>query len=172
MLELRGLEPEGHAQRVTAATLHLAQRMGIKDKELSSIHRGALLHDIGKLLLPNSIAYKVGPLNEKEWELVRMHPVHAHTLLTKIDSFRLDMPIPYCHHEYWDGSGYPRGLKEEQIPFEARIFQVIETWDLMLVDLPYRKAFVETDVLEYIQSQSGKRFDPRVVEKFIEMLKA
>lgn len=172
LLEMRGLEPEGHAQRVTAATLNLAQRMGIEDKRLTSIYRGALLHDIGKLLLPDSVAYKAGPLNEKEWELVRLHPVHAYMLLAKIDSFRPDLPIPYCHHEYWDGSGYPRGLKEEQIPLEARIFQVVETWDLMRVDLPYRKAFIERDVLEYIQSQSGKRFDPRVVEKFIATVRA
>jgi len=129
-----------------------------------------LLHDIGKILLPDSITLKAGPLTEEEWRLVRLHPIHAQELLTKIASFRSALSIPYCHHESWDGSGYPRGLVAEQIPLEARIFHVIETWDLMQVDLPYRKAYKKEDVLEYVRSQSGKRFDPRVVNKFIVLL--
>jgi len=170
LLEMRGLEPEGHSRRITVATLNLAQRMGVEDKRLANIYRGALLHDIGKLLLPDSIVNKPGPLTDDEWELVKLHPVHAHTLLSRIAPFQSALPIPYCHHEYWDGSGYPRGLKAEEIPLEARIFQVVETWDLMQIDLPYRKAIKRDDVLEYIKSESGKRFDPRVVEKFIALL--
>ena len=171
LLELRGLEPEGHAQRVIAMTLDLAQRIGIEDKKLASIYRGVLLHDIGKLLIPDIIVQKCGPLTDEEWELVRLHPVHAHELLSKIAPFRSALSIPYCHHEYWDGSGYPRGLKGEQIPLEARIFQVVETWDLMRIDLPYRKAFKDDEVIEYIQSMAGKRFDKRIVEKFVAMIK-
>jgi HD-GYP domain-containing protein (c-di-GMP phosphodiesterase class II) len=167
---MRGLEPRGHIQRVSALTLQLAQRMGMGDKKLASLYRGVLMHDIGKLLLPDSIVNKPGPLTDDEWRLVHLHPVHAHELISRISPFRSAVSIPYCHHEYWDGSGYPRGLKGENIPLEARIFQVVETWDLMQVDLPYRKAFVKDDVLEYVRSQSGKRFDPRVVEKFLALI--
>jgi HD-GYP domain-containing protein (c-di-GMP phosphodiesterase class II) len=170
LLEMRGLEPRGHIQRVSALTLQLAQRMGMGDKKLASLYRGVLMHDIGKLLLPDSIVNKPGPLTDDEWRLVHLHPVHAHELISRISPFRSAVSIPYCHHEYWDGSGYPRGLKGENIPLEARIFQVVETWDLMQVDLPYRKAFVKDDVLEYVRSQSGKRFDPRVVEKFLALI--
>jgi PAS domain S-box-containing protein len=170
LLEMRGLEPKGHNRRVSALTLELARRMGIEDKELASLYKGILLHDIGKLLLPDSIVNKPGPLTDDEWELVYLHPVHAHELISKISPFQSAASIPYCHHEYWDGSGYPRGLKGEDIPLGARIFQVVETWDLMQVDLPYRKAFEKEDVLEYIQSESDKRFDPRVVEKFLSMI--
>ena len=170
MLEKRGLEPDGHAQRVTVATLNLAQRLGIADSKLVNIHRGVLLHDVGKLLIPEAIILKPGPLSEEEWELIRQHPLYAHDLLSQITPLKTALQIPYCHHEYWDGSGYPRGLRGEQIPIEARIFQVVDTWDLMLVDLPYRKAFIENEVLEYIRSEAGKKFDPHVVEKFLGMV--
>ena len=169
LLEMRGLEPEGHCQRVTSAALNLAQSMGIEDEMLANIYRGALLHDIGKLLLPDFLAKKTDPLSDEEWQLIYQHPIHANDLLMKIVPFRAALAIPYCHHENWDGSGYPRGLKGEQIPIEARIFQVVETRDLMLVDLPHRKAFLEKDVQEYIRSQAGLRFDPLVVEKYLEM---
>ena len=115
---------------------------------------------------------KTGSLSKQEWQLVHEHPSHAKELLTKIAPFQTGLSIPYCHHENWDGSGYPRGLKGEQIPIEARIFQVVETWDLMLVDLPYRKAIEEDDVLKYIRSQAGKKFDPLVVDKFLEMIES
>ena len=171
LLEMRGMEPEGHGQRVTAATLQLAQQMGIDDSKLTDIYRGSLLHDIGKLLLPDSITHKSGSLSDAEWQLIYQHPVNAKHLLSKIAPFRSALSIPYCHHENWDGSGYPQELQGKQIPVEARIFRVVETWDLMSVDLPYRRAISKKDVLDYIKSQAEKRFDPQVVEKFLVMMK-
>ena len=170
LLESRGLEPAGHGKRVTAACLNLAQYMGISGAKLADIYRGALLHDVGKLFLPDSIVYKKGSLTEAERQQVYQHPVHAKKLLERISLNQSAYSIPYCHHENWDGSGYPRGLKGEDIPVDARIFRVIETWDLMQVDLSYRKAMTETEVLEYIQLQAGKLFDPNIVERFLRML--
>lgn len=170
LLEMRGLEPKGHAQRVSEATLNLAQRMGINDSKLVKIYRGVLLHDIGKLLIPDTITHKREPLTDDEWKIIRQHPIHAYELLSNIEPFKDALQIPYCHHEAWDGSGYPRGLRGDQIPIEARIFQVIDTWDLMLVDLPYRRAQKEQNVLKYIRSQVGKKFDPVVVEEFFRMI--
>ena len=170
VLEKRGLEPEGHAQRMTVTTLELAQQMGIKDSNLADIYRGVLLHDIGKLLIPEAILLKPSALTEDEWELIHQHPTYALDLLSKIDSLKSALQIPYCHHEYWDASGYPRGLAGEQIPIEARIFQVVETWDLMSVDLPYRKASADEDVIAYIRSEAGFKFDPLVVERFLDMI--
>ena len=169
LLEMRGLEPKGHSKRVTAATINLAQHLGISDATLANIYRGVLLHDIGKLLLPDTINQNSGSLLEAEWALVRQHPKYAYELLSKIAPLKEALTIPYCHHEHWDGSGYPRGLKGEQIPIEARIFHVVETYDLMLVDLPYRKAFVQNDVIDYLKSQAGKKFDPQVVDNFLAM---
>ena len=169
LLEMRGLEPKGHSKRVTVATINLAQQLGISDPELVNIHRGALLHDIGKLLLPDAINQNSGPLLEAEWALVRQHPKYAYDLLAKIKPLKAAISIPYCHHEHWDGSGYPRGLKGEQIPIEARIFRIVETYDLMLVDLPYRKAFFQNDVIDYLKSQAGKIFDSQIIDKFLAM---
>jgi len=170
ILEKRGLEPEGHAKRLTEKTLELAQFMGIVDSKLMDIYRGVLLHDVGKLLIPEAILLKPSALNEDEWNLICQHPTHAFELLSKIDPLKTALQIPYCHHENWDGNGYPRGIKGEQIPVEARIFQVIETWDLMTVDLPYRKASCQEDVLEYIRSDSGRKFDSQVVDNFLRMI--
>jgi PAS domain S-box-containing protein/putative nucleotidyltransferase with HDIG domain len=168
-LDLRDRETEGHSQRVAEMTLRLARAMGVPEADLVHIRRGALLHDIGKMGTPDSILYQPGPLSEEEWEIMRQHPVHAHDMLQPIPYLRSALVIPYCHHEKWDGTGYPRGLKEEQIPIAARIFAVVDVWDALRSDRPYRAAWTEEQVQEYIRSQAGKHFDPRVVEVFLEM---
>ncbi len=162
-LDLRDKETEGHTQRVTKNTLHLARMMGLREEELIHVHRGALLHDIGKIGIPDEILKKQGPLEENEWELMRKHPCYAHDMLSEITFLQPALDIPYCHHEKWDGSGYPRGLKGEQIPLTARIFALIDVWDALRSDRPYRHAWQPEEANAYILSQSGKHFDPRVV---------
>jgi len=166
-LELRDYETEGHSQRVTELTVRIARTMGLSEAELVHVRRGALLHDIGKMGVPDSILLKPGPLDDEEWEIMRQHPVHAFKLLSPIAYLRPALDIPYCHHEKWDGSGYPRGLKGEVIPLPARIFAVVDVWDALRSDRPYRKAWPEEKALEHIQEQAGKHFDPRVVEVFL-----
>lgn len=169
-LELRDLETEGHSQRVVDYTLVLAVRMGFRGEALVQIRRGALLHDIGKMGIPDSILLKNGPLKEDEWAIMRRHPQYAYDLLFPIDFLRQALVIPYCHHERWDGSGYPRGLKGEEIPLEARIFTVTDVWDALNSDRPYRPKWEEERVLKYLQEQSGLLFDPQVVDVFINIL--
>ena len=169
-LELRDQETEGHTRRVADLTLKLAQALGVSPEELIPIRRGALLHDIGKMGIPDRILLKPGPLTEEEWEIMRKHPVYAWELLAPIQYLRRALDIPYCHHERWDGSGYPRGLKGEEIPLSARIFAVVDVWDALISDRPYRSAWSREKALEYIKEQSGHHFDPRVVEKFLELL--
>lgn len=166
-LDLRDRETEGHSKRVTEMTLKLAREMGIGDAELIHARRGALLHDIGKMGIPDYILHKPGPLSEEEWGIMRKHPVYAYELLSPIAYLRPALDIPYCHHEKWDGTGYPRGLKGEQIPLAARIFAIADVWDALLSDRPYRKAWSVDKVLEYINGQIGKHFDPKVVEVFL-----
>jgi len=170
-LELRDRETEGHARRVTDLTLQLASVMGIKDDDLVNIYRGVLLHDIGKMGVPDNILKKTGPLTETEWEDMRRHPQYAYDLLSPINYLRPALDIPYCHHEHWDGSGYPRGLQGEQIPLSARIFSVVDIWDALLSDRPYRKAWDKSKVIEYIQGCSGKILDPDVVKIFLNMIR-
>jgi PAS domain S-box-containing protein/putative nucleotidyltransferase with HDIG domain len=170
-LELRDMETEGHSQRVTELTVRLARNLGIRESNLPHVRRGALLHDIGKMGIPDSILLKPGPLNEEEWEIMRQHPVHAYEMLRHIDYLKPALEIPYCHHEKWDGSGYPRGLNGEDIPLPARIFAVVDVWDALLSDRPYRKAWPEEKVLDYLRQQSGKHFDPKVLEAFLAMAK-
>lgn len=165
-LDLRDEETEGHTQRVTAKTVKLAQLIGIGEEQLNHIRRGALLHDVGKLGIPDSILLKPGKLTDGEWEIMRRHPVHAYTWLVQIPYLQLALDIPYCHHEKWDGTGYPRGLKGEEIPLAARIFAIIDVWDAITSDRPYRKAMEHEDALRYIIEQSGKHFDPNIVELF------
>lgn len=162
-LDLRDKETEGHTQRVTQMTLRLAQKMDVDQKELVHIRRGALLHDIGKMGIPDYILHKPGPLTETEWEIMRRHPVYAYDMLFPISFLRPALDIPYGHHEKWDGSGYPRKLKGEDIPFAARLFAVIDVWDALSSDRPYRKAWPKEKVLNYIKSESNKHFDPKVV---------
>lgn len=170
-LDLRDRETEGHTRRVVEMALDLARAMGVPEDELIHIRRGALLHDIGKMGVPDAILHKTGALNEKEWEIMRQHPTFAYEMLYPISYLRLAINIPYCHHERWDGSGYPRGLKGEQIPLAARIFAVVDVWDAITSDRPYRKAWTREAAIEYLQENAGKQFDPQVVETFLRMLK-
>jgi PAS domain S-box-containing protein len=168
-LEMRDRETEGHAARVTEITLRLARTMGMSDQELVHIRHGALLHDIGKMAIPDGILFKPGALDPGEWEIMRRHPTYAYELLSPIAYLRQAVDVPYCHHEKWDGTGYPRGLKGEQIPLAARIFAVADVWDALCSDRPYRRAWDETQVYTYIRDQAGKHFDPKVVEEFLKI---
>ncbi|NJN80743.1 MAG: GAF domain-containing protein, partial [Anaerolineales bacterium] len=171
-LELRDKETQGHTQRVTNLTLELAQQVGIPDFQLIHIRRGALLHDIGKMGVPDSILRKPGALTEEEMNEMRKHPQYAYDLLYPIPYLRPAVDIPYCHHEWWNGNGYPRGLKGEAIPLSARIFAIVDVWDALLSDRPYRKAWKQNDVLDYILNLSGKQFEPRVVDEFQKILRS
>jgi len=166
---MRDKETEGHTQRVTILTEKLARMLGVTDEELVHIRRGALLHDIGKMAIPDGILLKPGELTEAERSLIRMHPVYAFNMLKEIEFLKPAIDIPYCHHEKWDGTGYPRGLKGEEIPFAARIFPVADVWDALISDRPYRKGLPPDEVREIIKADSGKHFDPRVVEAFLSM---
>ena len=169
-LDLRDKETEGHSQRVTDMTLRLAGKMGMRDSELVHVRRGALLHDIGKMGIPDQILLKPGALNDEEWEIMRKHPLFAYELLSTISYLKPALEIPYSHHEKWDGTGYPNGLKGEYIPFAARIFSIVDVWDALCSERPYRPAWPEEKVCEYIREQAGKHFDPKVVEVFLELL--
>ena len=169
-LELRDKETEGHAQRVASMTIALAQRMGIDNGALINIRRGALLHDIGKIAIPDHILFKPGNLTAEEWEVIRKHPVYAFELLSPISFFLQVIDIPYCHHEHWDGSGYPRGLQGEEIPLAARIFTIIDVWDALSTDRCYRPAWELEKIRSYIGEETGKLFDPQIVEIFLKMI--
>jgi PAS domain S-box-containing protein/putative nucleotidyltransferase with HDIG domain len=166
-LDLKDEETEDHSQRVTRLTMRIARKMEIKEELLPHIKRGALLHDIGKMGVPDSILLKPGPLTEEEWVVMRKHPVHAYEMLSRIDYLRPALDIPYCHHEKFDGTGYPRGLKGEEIPLPARIFAVIDVYDALISDRPYRPAWSIEKTLQLIKEDSGTHFDPEVVEAFL-----
>ncbi|HEX7433511.1 MAG TPA: HD-GYP domain-containing protein, partial [Anaerolineaceae bacterium] len=151
-------------------TLRLASEMGIGEDELVHIRRGALLHDVGKLGIPDNILLKPEPLTEDEWIVMRRHPVYAYEWLKPISYLSQALDIPYCHHEKWDGTGYPRGLKGEQIPLPGRIFSITDVWDALVNDRPYRLAWTEEKAVQYIREQSGKFFDPRIVQIFLDLL--
>lgn len=169
-LELRDQDTEGHTRRVAELTLELSQLMGYESEELVHIRRGALLHDIGKMGIPDSILLKPGALSSEEWSVMRRHPEFAYQLLWPIEYLRPAISIPYSHHEWWNGNGYPQGLTGEDIPLPARIFAVIDVWDAMRSDRPYRKAVAESEVCEYLLESKGVHFDGRVVEAFFELL--
>ena len=169
-MDLRDRETEGHSQRVTELTLKLAKAFGIEDEELTYIRHGALLHDMGKLGIPDSILQKPDELTSEEWVVMRTHPQLAYEMLYPIEYLRPALDIPYCHHEHWDGSGYPRGLKGEQIPMSARIFSVIDIWDALLSDRPYRKAWPPQKVFKYLREVSGTILDPHIVDIFFQMM--
>jgi putative two-component system response regulator len=168
-LDMRDHETEGHTQRVTDLTVRLARAMGIGGDELTAIRRGALLHDIGKFAVPDSILLKPGPLDAAEWKLMRLHPVHARQLLEPIKFLRPALDIPCWHHEKWDGTGYPNGLKGKQIPLAARIFAVVDVWDALRSKRPYHDAWPDQRALEFILDQSSKHFDPEMVEHFMHL---
>ena len=166
-LDLRDKETEGHSLRVTELTLKLANIIGTEKDLLIDLKRGALLHDIGKMGVPDNILLKTGPLTDAEWHIMRQHPQHAYELLAPISYLEKALDIPYCHHEKWDGTGYPRKLKGEDIPISARIFAVVDVWDALTSDRPYRPAWSIEKALAYIRENSGSHFDPKVVEAFI-----
>ncbi len=169
-LEMRDELTEGHTRRVTELTLELACAMNIPESEIIQIRRGAILHDIGKMGIPASILNKPGPLADHEQRIMQMHPQYAHEMLSSIPFLQNALDIPYCHHEWWDGNGYPRGLSGEEIPLSARIFSVVDVWDALTSDRPYRSAWAPERTLKYIRDGSGKQFDPRVVEAFLNLI--
>jgi len=168
-MDLRDKETEGHTLRVTNMAERLARLLGLPDEDIVHIHRGGLLHDIGKMGVPDQILLKPGPLTDDEWVLMRRHPQFAFEMLSPIHYLGPALDIPYCHHEKWDGTGYPRGLKGEQIPLSARLFAVVDVWDALTSDRPYRPAWTHERTLDHIREQSGKHFDPAVVSAFLQM---
>lgn len=169
-LDLRDKETEGHTERVTEMTVRLAERMGVSPQELIQIRRGALLHDIGKMGVPDRILLKPDVLTEEEWDIMHRHPTYAFQMLKPIAYLGTALDIPYCHHEKWDGTGYPRGLKGKEIPVGARIFSVIDVYDALTSNRPYRAAWPSDKALRYIAESSGSHFDPQVVEAFLKMM--
>ncbi len=169
-LELRDAETQGHAMRLIDVSLRLAEKLGVPQEELIHIRRGVILHDIGKMAVPDSVLLKPGPLNEEEWELMRKHTLHAQHMLSSIDYLKPALVIPTYHHENWDGSGYPYGLRGTDIPLAARLFSIVDVWDALRKDRPYRKAWAEEKVRQYLMDCSGKKFDPQVVQTFLALL--
>jgi putative two-component system response regulator len=170
-MDLRDQETEGHSQRVAELTVKLARALGMNDEEIMHLRRGALLHDMGKIGIPDSILHKPASLTDYEWETMRKHPKFAYDMLNRIEYLRPALDIPYCHHEKWDGTGYPRKLKGEEIPLAARLFAVVDVWDALISNRPYRTAWSEEAALTYVREQSGKHFDPQVVDLFFNVSK-
>ena len=166
-LDLRDKETVGHTLRVTEMTLTLARAAGIPEDEIIHVKRGALLHDIGKMGVPDNILHKAGRLTEDEWEIMRQHPAYAYDMLYSIDYLRPALSIPYSHHERWDGTGYPLGLKGEDIPLSARLFAIVDVWDALRSNRPYRQGWPDEKVLQYLRAESGAHFDPKAVELFL-----
>ncbi len=171
-LDMRDRETEGHSRRVADGAVRLARAMGVQSVELMHIWRGALLHDIGKMAIPDDILLKRGPLTDDEWLVIRQHPQNAYNYLSSITFLRPALEIPYCHHERWDGTGYPRQLSQKQIPLAARIFAIVDVWDALTSNRPYRPAWAKEKALDYIQKQSGKHFDPQVVDAFLDLMQS
>ena len=169
-LDLRDRDTEGHTQRVTQAAVRLGRRLGLSELELTHVRRGAMLHDIGKMAIPDSILLKPGPLTTEEWEMIRQHTRYAYELLWPISYLGPAIDIPHFHHERWDGSGYPDGLKGTEIPLAARLFAVIDVFDALTSPRPYRAAWERAAAIDYIRDQRGRLFDPEVVDEFIKLL--
>jgi len=165
-LELRDGDTEGHSERVADLTVQLAHAAGVEDSQLVALRRGALLHDIGKMGIPDTILLKPSSLTEEEWVIMRKHPTLGKEMLETIEFLKDSLDIPYCHHEKWDGTGYPRGLRGEEIPLMARVFSVIDGWDALRSDRPYRKALTDDEAWGIIIENSGKGYDPEIVGKF------
>lgn len=171
LLESRERDTEGHNQRVTEMAVNLAKALNVPNEQLINIKRGALLHDIGKMNIPEAILLKPGALTEDEMLVYKNHPNFAYDFLIKIDYLIPAIDIPYCHHEKWDGTGYPRGLKGSEIPLAARIFAVIDVWDALKSDRPYRRGWTTEEIIEYLNKEAGKHFDPVIVEAFLKIIK-
>ena len=169
-MDLRDRETEGHSQRVTDLSVKIAKIIGVEEHELTHMRRGAFLHDMGKLGIPDSVLHKEGKLTEEEWDIMKTHPTIASDMLSAIEYLLPALDIPYCHHEKWDGSGYPRGLEGTAIPLVARIFAVVDVWDALRSDRPYRKAWSKEKTLKHIREGSGKHFDPQIVKIFMELI--
>jgi HD-GYP domain-containing protein (c-di-GMP phosphodiesterase class II) len=169
-LDLRDKETEGHSRRVTETSINLANTLGLSQEQCMQIRRGSLLHDIGKMGIPDQILLKPGPLTDEEWLVMKQHPGYAYRMLSPIKFLKQALDIPYCHHEKWDGTGYPRGLKGEEIPLSARIFALADVYDALTNDRPYRKAWPVERVVEYMESLSGTHFDPRLLKVFVKMI--
>ena len=169
-LDLRDRETEGHTKRVTEMTVRLARILGCTEEEIVHIHRGALLHDIGKMGIPDEILQKPGPLTDDEWVKMRKHPQYAYQMLAPISYLKQALIIPYYHHERWDGSGYPHKLKGEDIPLFARFFAVVDVWDALSSDRPYRKGMPPSEVIDYLQKEAGRLFDADIVQKFLPLI--
>jgi putative nucleotidyltransferase with HDIG domain len=168
-LDLRDKETEGHTLRVTDTAIRLGQKLGLRDEELKYMRWGGLLHDIGKMGVPDAILFKPEALAPEELEIMRMHPIFAYQMLSPILYLKPALDIPYCHHERWDGAGYPRGLKGEEIPLAARIFAVADVYDALTSDRPYRNQWTKEHAVAYIRDNAGSHFDPLVVNAFLEM---
>ncbi len=169
-LELRDSDTEGHTRRVADLALKIGMKMSLREVQLVHLQRGALLHDIGKMAVPDHILRKPGPLDEEEWTIMRRHPIHAYEMLSRINYLRPALAIPCSHHERWNGSGYPQGLEGEDIPLPARIFAVVDVWDALRSDRPYRKAWSTELTIAHLREGSGNLFDPAVVEAFLSVL--
>jgi diguanylate cyclase (GGDEF)-like protein len=169
-LEMRDHDTKGHAERVVTLSVRMAEMLGLSHEECEDIRRGALLHDIGKIAIPDSILFKPGKLDPDEWEIMKQHPVYAYNFISPVKVLSRLLDIPYCHHELWNGSGYPRGLSGNKIPLAARIFTLVDVWDALTSDRCYRPAWPQKKAIEYIQDQSGIMFDPELAPVFIGML--
>jgi len=170
-MDLRDRETEGHSQRVAELTIQLAKAIGMSDDQLLHVRRGALLHDMGKLGVPDSILHKPASLTDEEWQVMRRHPELAYHMLSPVEYLRPALEIPRYHHEKWDGTGYAHGLKGEAIPLAARLFAVVDVWDALTSNRPYRPAWTEEDARAHIQEQAGKHFDPQVVDLFFKVIR-
>jgi putative nucleotidyltransferase with HDIG domain len=168
-LDLRDKETEEHTRRVTSITMKLADSLGVHEADRIHVRRGSMLHDIGKVAIPDQILFKPGPLIEEEWKIMRRHPDIAVQLLSPVAYLAPALAIPHWHHEHWDGTGYPDQLRGEEIPFSARLFAFADVYDALTSDRPYRSAWRKQEALQYIREQSGKHFDPEIVPIFLEL---
>ena len=170
VLEYRDRETEGHSRRLVELSSRLAAALGLSEEEITYLRRGALLHDIGKLAIPDEILLKPGALNDVERKMLQQHPVLAKQMLSRVAFLQPSIEVAYSHHERWDGLGYPEGLKGEEIPFSARIFAIVDQWDALTSDRPYRQAWPREDVIAYLKENAGKIYDPEIVNVFLTII--
>ena len=170
VLEYRDRETEGHSRRLVELSTRLAKAFGLGAEEITHLQRGALLHDIGKLAIPDEVLLKPGALNEAEIKMMQQHPIYAKQMLSQVSFLQPCIDVAYCHHERWDGLGYPQGLKGEEIPLAARIFTIVDQWDALTSERPYRKSWSREKVIAYMQENAGKIYDPEIVKVFLKMI--